>query len=55
MISHYYLQRAETRTERHQGNWADYATEVGTMATARSASLAEWAEPGVTQRGSRDA
>jgi hypothetical protein len=29
MISHYYLQRSELRTERHNANWKEYATEVG--------------------------
>ena len=37
MISHYYLQRAETRTERHKGNWKVYAEEVGSAAAACSA------------------
>jgi hypothetical protein len=29
MISHYYLQRAETRTARHAASWKTYATETG--------------------------
>jgi hypothetical protein len=29
MISHYYLQRTELRTDRHKSNWSAYAAEVG--------------------------
>jgi hypothetical protein len=29
MISHYYLQRAETRSERHKASWKAYAVELG--------------------------
>lgn len=29
MISDYYLQRAELRTERHKAGWKEYASEVG--------------------------
>jgi hypothetical protein len=34
MISHYYLQRTETRTARHESSWAMYAAEKGTAAFA---------------------
>jgi len=34
MISHYYLQRAETRTKRHQASWQAYAAEAGVPADA---------------------
>lgn len=37
MISHYYLQRAETRTQRHQSNWSTYASELGADSVAASA------------------
>jgi hypothetical protein len=29
MVSHYYLQRTELRTERQKSNWSTYAVEVG--------------------------
>lgn len=32
MISHYYLQRSETRSERHKADWKAYAAEVGAVA-----------------------
>jgi hypothetical protein len=34
MISHYYLQRTETRTTRHEGNWKAYAAQVGAPGAA---------------------
>lgn len=37
MISHYYLQRSELRTERHQAKWTTYAAEVGRAAVAEAA------------------
>jgi hypothetical protein len=37
MISHYYLQRAETRTARHAAGWKSYATEVGRVEVSESA------------------
>lgn len=40
MISHYYLQRAECRTSRHQQNWKAYAAEVGAVAVADAAPAA---------------
>jgi hypothetical protein len=36
MISHYYLQRAETRTSRHESNWQEYAEEAGSPDIARA-------------------
>ncbi len=41
MISHYYLQRAETRTARHASNWKTYAAETGAEQLA-SLKLAEF-------------
>jgi hypothetical protein len=41
MISHYYLQRAETRTARHASSWKTYATETGAEQLA-SLKLAEF-------------
>jgi hypothetical protein len=37
MISHYYLQRAETRTVRHAKNWKAYAAEAGAVGLAATA------------------
>ena len=37
MISHYYLQRGETRTARHASSWKTYATEMGQAGLAREA------------------
>ena len=37
MISHYYLQRAETRTARHSTGWAAFAAEKGAVAAAACA------------------
>jgi len=37
MISHYYLQRAETRTERHQAKWNTLAAEMGAEDVAQEA------------------
>jgi hypothetical protein len=36
MISHYYLQRAETRTTRHASGWKAYAAEVGQVGVGAS-------------------
>jgi hypothetical protein len=43
MISHYYLQRSETRTQRHQSSWKAYAAEVGACEVA-AAPLPEFDE-----------
>lgn len=40
MISHYYLQRSETRTARHQQKWGAYAAEVGRPEAAACVSAA---------------
>ena len=37
MISHYYLQRAETRTQRHASNWGAYAAEKNMAGVAVAA------------------
>ena len=37
MISHYYLQRAETRTKRHETSWTEYAAEAGAPSAAKYA------------------
>ena len=37
MISHYYLQRSELRTERHSAAWKAYAAEVGSPQAAEAA------------------
>jgi hypothetical protein len=37
MISHYYLQRAELRTDRHKASWKEYAAEIGRDALAANA------------------
>lgn len=48
MISHYYLQRAETQTQRHASNWTTYAAEKG-MAEVAAAAPADLADLSVAE------
>ena len=36
MISHYYLQRTELRTDRHWQKWTEFASEVGADRLAKA-------------------
>ena len=43
MISHYYLQRTELRSDRHKQKWTSYAREVGAVGSA-DADAPEYAD-----------